>query len=83
MYYRWLKDRLVAYDNGLKLYKVSKNKLQITNYGKICLDDDFYYIITLYHINNPRNIAQIRIDYVDSFVNNESGFDLDDDEQDN
>ena len=78
-YFRFLNDYMIAYDHGLKLTKLSNSELKITNYGKICLYDDFYYILTLYHINNPRCMAQIRVDYVDSFVNNESGFDLDDD----
>lgn len=78
-YFRFLDDIAIQYTNGLKLVKQGKTRLKIINYGKTCLYDDFYYIITLYHINNPKCVAQIRIDYVDSFVNNESGFGFDDD----
>lgn len=78
-YYRISNDHSILYDHGLKLTKVDNRTLKITNYGKICLYDDFYYILTLYHINNPKCIAQIRIDYVDAFANNESGFGLDND----
>lgn len=80
VYFRITNDHSISYDHGLKLTKLDNHTLKITNYGQVCLYDDFYYILTLYHVNNPRCIAQIRIDYVDAFANNESGFDLDDDE---
>lgn len=82
-YYRILNDHNITYDHGLKLTKLNNKKLKITNYGKVCLYDDFYYILTLYHINNPKCVAQIRVDYVDSFANNETGLDFEDEEQDN
>lgn len=74
------KDYVIKYDNGLKLTKVGTNKLRITNYGRVFLQDDVYYTITLYHKNNPRSTAQIVIRYTDSGTNNELGFDFRDDQ---
>ena len=71
----------VTYDNGLKITKLSNNRLKISNYGKVSLYDYTYYIITLYHINNPRSTVQIRVDYVDALENNQTGFDFSDDIQ--
>lgn len=71
----------VTYDNGLKITKLSSNRLKISNYGKVSLYDYTYYIITLYHINNPRSTVQIRVDYVDALENNQTGFDFSDDIQ--
>ena len=67
-------DYIIKYDNGLKLTKIGKNRLRITNYGRVFLQDDVYYTITLYHKNNPRSTAQIVIRYTDSTTNNELGF---------
>jgi len=73
-------DYVIKYDNGLKLTKVGTNILRITNYGRVFLQDDVYYTITLYHKNNPRSTAQIVIRYTDSGTNNELGFDFRDDQ---
>lgn len=73
-------DYIITYDNGLKLTKIGTNKLRITNYGRVFLQDNVYYTITLYHKNNPRSIAKIVIRYTDSGTNNELGFDFRDDQ---
>lgn len=73
-------DYVIKYDNGLKLTKVNKNLLRITNYGRVFLEDNAYYIITLYHKNNPRSTAKIVVRYTDSGTNNELGFDFRDDQ---
>jgi hypothetical protein len=73
-------DYIILYDGGLKLTKIGKNKLRITNYGRVFLKDDVYYTITLYHKNNPRSTAKIVIRYTDSGTNNELGFDFRDDQ---
>lgn len=73
-------DYTIKYDNGLKLTKVNTNLLRITNYGRVFLEDNSYYIITLYHKNNPRSTAKIEIRYTDSGTNNELGFDFRDDQ---
>ena len=65
---------VVPYDNGIKLKKLNKEQLEITNYGKVSLYDENYYIIKLYHLNNPRNNVQITVEYIRD--NNETGFDL-------
>ena len=72
-------DYIIKYDNGLKLTKIGKNRLRVTNYGRVFLQDDVYYTITLYHKNNPRSTAQIVIRYTDSTTNNELGFGFGDD----
>ena len=73
-------DYVIKYDNGLKLTKVGTSILRITNYGRVFLQDDVYYTITLYHKNNPRSTAKIVIRYTDSGTNNELGFDFRDDQ---
>lgn len=73
-------DYIIKYDNGLKLTKIGTNKLRITNYGRVFLQDNVYYTITLYHKNNPRSVAKIVIRYTDSGTNNELGFDFRDDQ---
>ena len=65
---------VVPYDNGIKLKKLNKEQLEITNYGKVSLYDENYYIVKLYHLNNPRNNVQITVEYIRD--NNETGFDL-------
>ena len=70
---------VIPYDHGLKLTKIDKNHLRITTYGKVCLYDDYYYILTLYHINNPRSTAQIRVEFDDALLNNETGLGFEDD----
>lgn len=65
---------IVPYDNGIKLKKLSKTQLEITNYGKVSLYDENYYIVKLYHLNNPRSNVQIKVEYIRN--NNEAGFDL-------
>jgi hypothetical protein len=65
---------VVPYDNGIKLKKLNKEQLEITNYGKVSLYDENYYIVKLYHLNNPRSNVQIKVEYVRN--NNETGFDL-------
>lgn len=79
-YFRYSGDYTVKYDNGLNIKKLNKTHLQITNYGKVSLYDDTYYIVTVYHVNNPKSNYQIRIDYVNSLENNDGGFSLDDGE---
>lgn len=79
-YFRYSGDYTVKYDNGLNIKKLNKTQLQITNYGKVSLYDDTYYIVTVYHVNNPKSNCQIRIDYVNSLENNDVGFSLDDGE---
>lgn len=69
----------VANDGGLKIEKVDNSHLKITNYGKVSLYDDNYYIITLYHRNNPRSKALLRVNYVDSLDSNDTGLGFDDD----
>lgn len=71
-------DYIIKYDNGLKLTKVGKNLLRITNYGQVFLQENVYYTITLYHKNNPRSTAQIVVRYTDSGTNNELEFDFGD-----
>ena len=73
-------DYIIKYDNGLKLTKIGKNLLRITNYGRVFLEDNVYYTITLCHKNNPRSIARIVVRYTDSGTNNELGFDFRDDQ---
>lgn len=70
----------IPYDNGVKLRKIDKQTLEITNYGKASLYDDIYYLITLYHVNNPKSNVRLRIDYVDSYDDNQNGFSLGDGE---
>lgn len=65
---------VVPYDNGIKLKKLNKEQLEITNYGKVSLYDENYYIVKLYHLNNPRSNVQIKVEYIRN--NNETGFDL-------
>ncbi len=65
---------VVHYDNGIKLKKLNKRELEITNYGKVSLYNENYYIVKLYHLNNPRSNVQIKVEYVRN--NNEAGFDL-------
>lgn len=73
-------DYIIKYDNGLKLEKIGTDTLRITNYGRVFLEDDVYYTITLYHKNNPKSTAKIVIRYTDSGTNNELGFDFRDDQ---
>lgn len=73
---------VVANDGGLKIEKVDNSHLKITNYGKVSLYDDNYYIITLYHRNNPRSKVLLRVNYVDSLDNNDTGLGFDDTEDD-
>jgi len=55
---------LVKYDKGLKLEKIGNNKLQITNYGKVSLYDDNYYIIKICHRNNPKSNVDVKVVFV-------------------
>lgn len=75
----------VTYDNGIDVVKkINENNekvVEIFNYGKVSLYDYTYYIVTLYHINNPRSTVQIRVDYADALENNQTGFDFSDDFQ--
>lgn len=73
-------DYIIKYDNGLKLTKIGTNLLRITNYGRVFLTDNAYYIITLYHKNNSKSTAKIVVRYTDSGTNNELGFDFHDDQ---
>ncbi len=65
---------VVMNDKGLKLTKIGKNILRITNYGKVSLYDYNHYIITLYHRNNPRSNVKLKVIYNNSTENNQSGF---------
>lgn len=62
-YFRVTNDRLIPYDHGLKLEKIDNSHLRVTTYGQTCLYDDYYYILTMYHMNNPKSMAQVRIDF--------------------
>lgn len=64
----------IKYDNGLKLTKLSNSELSITNYGKVSLYYDNYYVINLCHRNNPKSNVQITVRYTQN--NNETGFGL-------
>ena len=64
----------IKYDNGLKLAKLSNSELNITNYGKVSLYYDNYYVINLCHRNNPKSKVQITVRYTQN--NNETGFGL-------
>ena len=51
------------YDNAFALRKLDNHTLEITNYGKVSMYDDTYYVITLYHKNNPKCNTQFKIRY--------------------
>lgn len=70
----------VKYDQGIKITKIDRNVLEITNYGKLSLYDKVYYVIKLYHLNDPSQVVEIYVGYINSNENNGTGFDLDDGE---
>lgn len=51
------------YDNAFALRKVDNHTLEVTNYGKVSMYYDTYYVITLYHKNNPKCNTQFKIKY--------------------
>ena len=69
---------ITYYDKGLKLTKLSNSQLKITNYGKVSLYYDNYYVIKLCHRNNQKSNVQITVRYAPN--NNETGFELGDGE---
>lgn len=66
---------IAKYDKGLKIRKIGKTMLEITNHGKISLYYDNYYVIKLCHRNNPKSNVGITVRYEQP--NNETGFGLD------
>lgn len=62
------------YDNAFALRKLDNRTLEITNYGKVSMYDDTYYVITLYHKNNPKCNTQFKIRYNPNI--NRNGFGL-------
>lgn len=72
--------KMANYDGGLKIHKIDKQTLEITNYGKISLFDKVFYILKIYHVNNPNNMVEIHIGYINSNENNGTGFGFDDGE---
>lgn len=53
----------LSYDNAFHIKKINNNQLTITNYGKINDYDNIYYIVTLYHRNDPDQTLKIIINY--------------------
>lgn len=55
----------IHYDNGLRLTKLNNTQLQIENFGQVSMYDYVYYIITLYHRNDPSSTWEIRVEYTE------------------
>lgn len=57
----WVKS---IYDNALYIEHMNNSLLRLYNYGKLAMEDDVRYIVSLYHINDTSSgKAEITINY--------------------
>ena len=56
-------DKLIKNDNGIKVIKVSNEKLKITSYGQVFMNDGNYYKVVLAHDNDRSKTVEIKVNY--------------------
>lgn len=64
-------DKVIKNDNGIKVEKISDEKLRVTSYGRVFLENSRYYEIILAHDNDISKICTIIIKYDNIDVKNE------------
>jgi hypothetical protein len=64
-------DKVIKNDNGIKVEKINNEKLKITSYGRVFLENGQYYEIVLAHDNDVSKISTIIVRYDDVTVKND------------
>lgn len=64
-------DKVIKNDKGIKVEKISDEKLRITSYGRVFLENGQYYEIILAHDNDVTKICTIVVKYDNIDVKNE------------
>lgn len=64
-------DKVMKNDNGIKVEKINNEKLRITSYGRVFLENGQYYEIILAHDNDVSKIRTIVVRYDNITIKNE------------